>query len=104
MIGMSWPLALSAPTALLIPFILVLYGPAVSVLEMRYLVGYYMDCCNAGEMLDPQVLAAGMTMACGVLVVSMVAFIASRGAPSFKCHRDRDLDYRVGLNSVNWVP
>jgi hypothetical protein len=78
-IGMSWPLALSAPTALLIPFILVLYGPAVSVLEMRYLVGYYMDCCNAGEMLDPQVLAAGMTMACGVLVVSMVAFIASRG-------------------------
>lgn len=39
-IGMSWPLALSAPTALLIPFILVLYGPAVSVLEMMYLVGY----------------------------------------------------------------
>ncbi len=77
-IGMSWPLALSAPTALLIPFILVLYGPAVSVLELRYLVGYYMNCCNAGEMLDPQVLAAGMTMACGVLVVSMVALIASR--------------------------
>ncbi|MBZ9522840.1 hypothetical protein KGQ92_18965, partial [Bacillus safensis] len=60
-IGMSWPLALAAPTALLIPFILVLYGPAVSVLELRYLVGYYMDCCNVGEMLDPQVLAAGMT-------------------------------------------
>jgi len=39
-IGISWPLALAAPTALLPPVILALYGPAVSVLELRYLVGY----------------------------------------------------------------
>ena len=77
-IGASWPLALAAPTALGVPFVLVLYGPAVSVLELRYLVGYYMSCCNVGEMLDPRVLVAGMTMACGVLVVSMMALIAGR--------------------------
>ena len=37
-----------------------------------------MSCCNVGEMLDPRVLVADMTMACGVLVVSMMALIASR--------------------------
>ncbi|MDU7769485.1 MAG: hypothetical protein E7K05_20930 [Serratia marcescens] len=45
-IGASWPLALSAPTAFLLPFILVLYGPAVSVMKLRYLFGYYMGCCT----------------------------------------------------------
>lgn len=77
-IGASWPLALSAPTALLLPFILVLYGPAVSVMELRYLFGYYMGCCTVGEMLNPRVLTAGMTMAGGILIVSALALVAGR--------------------------
>lgn len=75
-IGASWPLALSAPTALLLPFVLVLYGPAVQVVELRYLFGYYMGCCTAGEMLNPRVLTAGMTTAGGILIVSALALIA----------------------------
>ncbi|WP_368492312.1 hypothetical protein [Cutibacterium sp.] len=74
-IGMSWPLALSAPTALILPFILVVYGPAVPVLELRYLFGDYTDCCNVGEMLNPRVLTAGIAMAVGILIVSVVAGI-----------------------------
>lgn len=76
LLGMVLPGVLAMAVALLLPFLLVLYGPAIEPLWWRYLFGYYGSCCSVGDVLDPRASRAGLRMSVGLLASGVLGLVA----------------------------
>lgn len=80
-LGIICRLTVSVPIVLAAPILLVLYGPAVPVIALRYLFGYYADCCTVDTFIDTRAIQAGVIFGGGLLLTSLVLTLATlRGA------------------------
>lgn len=77
-LGLTLPGPVAGPLSFLTPFMVVLYGPAVEPLWVRYLSGYYGSCCQIGEVLDPRAASAGFIAAVGLLLLGLGALALRR--------------------------
>lgn len=79
LLGITCRLTVSVPLVLAAPILLVLYGPAVPVISLRYLFGYYADCCTADTSIDTRAIQAGVIFGAGILLTSWILIVASLG-------------------------